>query len=147
MTPNCLFPLQLISMRAGSCELPAVNEFMHYLKSLYANLSLTKISASDDCWSLLATLKMFNLAIIQSTQVCREQIQDEYMQHDKEDQCLTTFFISVYKSCMLTAFYVARHLPVHKQASKFNDELLASLVSIPRVSILCCRHQATDPWY
>ena len=52
-------------------------EFIHYLKSLYA--SLTPTHTSDDQWPPSATHKVFNLAMIKTTEVRRGQIQDEYV--------------------------------------------------------------------
>ena len=55
--------------------LPA--QFIHYLKTLYT--SLTPAQLSDDQWPPSATRRVFNLAMIKTTEVRRGQIEDEYV--------------------------------------------------------------------
>ena len=52
-------------------------EFIHYLKSLYT--SLTPTHTSDNQWPPSATRKVFNLAMIKTTEVRRGPIQDDYV--------------------------------------------------------------------
>ena len=53
------------------------HEFKHYLKSLYSRLTPTQVSA--DTWPPSATRKVFNLAMIKSTEVRRGKIEDEFI--------------------------------------------------------------------
>ena len=53
------------------------DHFRHYLKTLYA--SLTPTQASADTWPPSATRKVFNLAMIMTTEIRRGRIQDEFV--------------------------------------------------------------------
>ena len=55
----------------------SVDEFKHYLKTLYASLTPTQVSA--DSWPLAGTHEVFNLAMIKSKNVRRGEIQDEFV--------------------------------------------------------------------
>ena len=51
------------------------DRYIYYLKNLYASLTPTRIS--DDQWPPSATDKVFNLAMIKTTEIRRGQIQDQ----------------------------------------------------------------------
>ena len=53
------------------------DEYLHYLKALYASLTPTQVST--DTWPPSVTRKVFNLAMIKSTVVHRGQIQDKFV--------------------------------------------------------------------
>ena len=53
------------------------DRFKDHLKTLYASLTPTQVSA--DTWPPSATRKVFNLAMIKTTEVRRGQIQDEFI--------------------------------------------------------------------
>ena len=59
------------------CVANEPDDFKHYLKTLYASLTPTQVSA--DTWPPSATRKVFNLAMIKSTKVRRGQMQDKFV--------------------------------------------------------------------
>ena len=65
----------------GNCvdgnERASPTQFVHYLKTLYT--SLTPAQLSDDQWPPSATRRVFNLAMIKTTKIWRQEIEDDFV--------------------------------------------------------------------
>ena len=79
---NCIIyyltPLYCSKFKIYKYRIVTRDEFKRYIKTLYATLIPTQVSA--DTWPPSVTRKVFSLAMIKSTEVRRGQIQNELIQ-------------------------------------------------------------------